>query len=258
MPPSLDEIQRLARQAGEILRSGYGQIHTVRHKGATDLVTEIDQQSEDLIIQTIRQSYPSDQIVTEESGNLVGDLDQCWYIDPLDGTINFAHDVPIFCVSLAYAHQNQVILGVVYDPLRDECFSAERGRGAWLNGDPIHVSDTPDLLHSLMATGFPYDRWDSPLNNLEFFNRFSRRTQGVRRLGSAAIDLCYVACGRLDGFWEVSLNAWDIAAGALIVQEAGGVVSQLFGSPHSLVSPVSILTANPAIYPLMLSVLKIP
>lgn len=258
MPPSLDEIQNLARQAGEILRKGYGQLHTVRHKGATDLVTEIDQQSEDLIIQAIRQKYPSDQIVTEESGNLKGDLDHCWYIDPLDGTINFAHDLPIFCVSLAYAHQNQVVLGVVYDPLRDECFYAERGKGAWLNGAPVHVSDTPDLLHSLMATGFPYDKWDSPLNNLEFFNRFSRRTQGVRRLGSAAIDLCYVACGRLDGFWEVSLKAWDIAAGALIVEEAGGVVSQLFGAPHSLVSPVSILTANPAIYPQMLSLLQVP
>ncbi len=258
MPPTLDELQILARQAGEILRSGFGQEHTIQHKGATDLVTEIDQRSESLIIQTIRQNYPSHAILTEESGDLEGDLDHCWYIDPLDGTINYAHSVPIFCVSLAYASHNEVILGVIYDPMHDECFYAERGKGAWLNGKPIHVSDTPDLIHCLLATGFPYDKWDSPLNNLDYFNRFSRMTQGVRRLGSAALDLSYVASGRLDGFWEVSLKAWDIAAGALIVKEAGGVVSKLFGSPHSLVAPVSILSANPSVYPLMLSLLKAP
>src|SRR5450759_1258376 len=258
MPPSLDELQTLARQAGEILRGGYGLEHTIQHKGITDLVTEIDHLSEDLIIHTIRQSYPSHRIVTEESGNLQGDTDHCWYIDPLDGTLNYAHGLQLFCVSMAYAEQQEVVLGVVYDPMQDECFSAERGRGAWLNGRPIHVSTTPDLIHSLLATGFPYDQWDSPLNNLEFFNRFSRRTQGVRRLGSAALDLCYVASGRVDGFWEISLKVWDIAAGSLIVQEAGGVVSQLFGTPHSLAPPISILAANPVIYTLMQDVIRIP
>jgi len=258
MPPSLDELQALARHAGEILRGGYGQEHTIRHKGVTDLVTEIDQHSEDLIIQAIRQTYPDHRIVTEESGSLNGDKDHCWYIDPLDGTLNYAHGLPLFCVSLAFTEQQETVLGVVYDPMKDECFCAERGRGAWLNGQPIHVSDTPDLIHSLLATGFPYDQWESPFNNLEFFNRFSRRTQGVRRLGSAALDLCYVASGRLDGFWEISLQAWDIAAGGLIVQEAGGVVSQLFGQPHRLSPPVSILAANPTIYPFMLDIIRLP
>jgi myo-inositol-1(or 4)-monophosphatase len=258
MPPSLNEIQNLARSAGKILRDGYGLEHTIQHKGLTDLVTEIDHRSEDLIIQTIRQSYPGDHIVTEESGILPGNIDHAWFIDPLDGTLNYAHSLPLFCVSLAYAEAQEVVLGVVYDPMRDECFSAERGKGAWLNGQPIQVSTTADLIHSLLATGFPYDQWEGPLNNLDFFNRFSLRTQGVRRLGSAALDLCYVASGRLEGFWEVSLKAWDIAAGSLIVQEAGGVVSQLFGAPHSLVPPNSIMAANPVIYPLMLDVIRIP
>ena len=258
MPPSLAELQTLARQAGDILRSGYGQEHTIQQKGVTDLVTEVDHRSEALIIRTIRQAYPDHRILTEESGDLQGDADHCWYTDPLDGTLNYAHSLPLFCVSLAYAEGQQAVLGAVYDPMRDEMFSAEKGKGAWLNGQPIHVSATPDLIHSLLATGFPYDLWKSPLNNLEFFNHFTQRTQGVRRLGSAALDLCYVASGRLDGFWEIRLNAWDIAAGGLIVQEAGGVVSQLFGQPHHLTPPVSVLAANPAIYPLMLDVLRLP
>jgi myo-inositol-1(or 4)-monophosphatase len=258
MPPSLIELQTLARQAGKILSEGYGQEHTIQHKGATDLVTEIDHRSEDLIMEAIRKNYPSHSIVTEESGSLNGDPDHCWYIDPLDGTLNYAHGLPLFCVSLAYAYQKEVVLGVVYDPMRDECFSAERGKGAWLNGRPIHVSAISDLIHSLLATGFPYDQWDHPLNNLELFNRFSRRTQGVRRLGSAALDLCYVASGRLDGFWEISLKSWDIAAGGLLVQEAGGVVSQIFGEPHSLDTPVSVLAANPSLYPLMSNIIRLP
>jgi myo-inositol-1(or 4)-monophosphatase len=256
MQPTLDDLKEIANQAGEVLRNGYGKRHQIRHKGVIDLVTEADHNSEDLIVQAIRQRFPSHRIVTEESGTLVGDGNLCWHIDPLDGTVNYAHDIPLFAVSIAFAVKNQVQLGVVYDPLRNECFAAEKGRGAWLNGRPIHVSDSVDLEHSLMVTGFPYDMWHTPLNNLDFFNFFSLHTQGVRRFGSAAMDLAYIACGRLDGFWELTINTWDIAAGTLLVQEAGGIASRLDGSPDFMVPPCNILASNPQIHPILVDIFQ--
>jgi myo-inositol-1(or 4)-monophosphatase len=256
MPPTLEELQDLARQAGAILRAGYGKAHQIGHKGVTDLVTEMDHRAEDAIIAAIRRRYPQHSLVTEESGSLAGDAENCWYVDPLDGTVNYAHHIPIFCVSLAYASHNSVLLGVIYDPMREELFSAERGKGATLNGEPIHVSDSETLIDSLLVTGFPYDLWKTPRNNLDHFSAFSQRSQGVRRLGSAALDLAYIAAGRFDGYWEISLKSWDVAAGMLIAREAGATATRLNGDPNFLTPPVSVLAANPNIYPTMLAALK--
>ncbi|MFH2038799.1 MAG: inositol monophosphatase family protein, partial [Chloroflexota bacterium] len=203
--PTLIDLEILARQAGEILRGGYAKKHQVDHKGIIDLVTEIDHQSEDLILNGIRARFPGHAILAEESGRSEGFKDQIWFVDPLDGTVNYAHNIPLFCVSIAYAHNGLTRQGVVYDPMRDECFSAERGRGARLNGTPLHASTVTELVQGLLVTGFPYDTWDTSDDNFENITRFAKMTQGVRRLGSAALDLAYVAAGRFDGYWEISL-----------------------------------------------------
>jgi myo-inositol-1(or 4)-monophosphatase len=256
MPPILSDLETLARQAGEILRAGYGGSQQITHKGAIDLVTEIDHQSEDFIVGQIRRLFPEDAIVTEESGALSGNACCKWYIDPLDGTVNYAHGVPVFAVSIAYAQDGIVQLGVIYDPMLDECFSAERGKGAWRNDLPIHVSPANELDQSLLVTGFPYDIRTNPENNLEHYKAFSLRSQGVRRFGSAALDLCYVASGRLDGYWEIRLSSWDIAAGALIAQEAGAIVTDVIGQPSHLDPPCSVVAANPHIHAQMMQVLR--
>jgi myo-inositol-1(or 4)-monophosphatase len=255
MEPTIDELKTWARQAGKILCDLYGKRHQIHHKGLVDLVTEADHQSEEYLLSKIRQCYPSHTIITEESGHLEGQDDFCWFIDPLDGTINYAHDLPFFAVSLGYAEHGQMKTGVVYNPMSEECFSAERGKGAWLNDEPIHVSEITDLIQSLLATGFPYDTHSAIHTNLENFNRLTRRSQGVRRFGSAALDLGYVAAGRLDGYWEIKLGPWDLAAGVLIVEEAGGVVTSLEGDPNYMKSPYSVLAANPALHPLLLAAL---
>ena len=256
MHPTLEIVQLLAKESGAILRAGYGQKHQVDHKGLVDLVTEMDRKSENYLIEQIQSRYPDHQIISEESGHLNGDHNHGWYIDPLDGTVNYAHGIPIFSVSIAYLVNQTVQIGAVYDPMRDELFSAERGEGAFLNGEPLHVSSAQKMIDSLLVTGFPYDLWSSKVNNLEYFSRFSRQSQGVRRLGSAALDLCYVAAGRFDGYWEIKLSPWDIAAGTLIAQEAGALVTDMNGSPDFLRPPYSIVTANQDILPLMLAVLK--
>lgn len=262
MRPTLPEVESLARQAGEILhasfnqRPGYGHHLEVDYKSLIDPVTEVDRRSEAYLLGEIRSRYPDHRIMTEESGKIAGEDCCIWYIDPLDGTVNFTHGVPIFCVSVAFAQNNRVEIGAIYDPVRDECFSAERGRGAWLNGKPISVSRTQDLDHSLLVTGFPYDIRTNPVNNLDNYARFALRSQGVRRLGSAALDLCYVAAGRLDGYWETVLFAYDMAAGALIAEEAGAVVTDLYGRANYLAPPQSVLAANAAIHSQMLAVLQ--
>ena len=256
MIPKLSDLELLARQAGDILRTGYGRQHQIDRKGLIDLVTEVDRQSEAFLLGELRQRFPGYRILAEESGSQAGDNCCIWYIDPLDGTVNYAHAVPFFSVSLALQVDGALRLGVVYDPLRDECFSAEQGQGARLNGQPIHVSDSQDLLHSLLVTGFPYDIRENPNNNLDNYARFSLLTQGVRRLGSAALDLAYVACGRLDGYWELRLNPWDVAAGGLIAREAGATVTNYQGELDFISAPQSILAANPHIHPLMLAALN--
>ncbi|MDH5506638.1 MAG: inositol monophosphatase [Anaerolineae bacterium] len=254
--PTLPDLESLARRAGEILRAGYGQLHNIDHKGVIDLVTEIDQKAEAFLLNEISLNFPGHHLIAEESGGVTGDAAQIWYIDPLDGTVNYAHNIPIFSISLAFAQDGHTKLGVVYEPMRDECFSAEHGRGAWLNGKPISVSATAQLADSLLVTGFPYDTWENPINNLDNFAKFAVCTRGVRRLGSAALDLCYVAAGRFDGYWEVRLEAWDVAAGALIVREAGGMVTNLQGGPDVISPPQSVLAANPTLHPLMMAVLE--
>ncbi len=255
MQPDIQDLIDWARQAGEILRAGYEQHHKVEYKGLTNPVTEIDKRSEDLLIARIQARFPDHTIITEESGRIEGTNQHCWYIDPLDGTVNYAHGLPMFVVSLAYAEHGQVQLGVVYDPMRDECYSAARGQGARLNGRPIHVSTAHEMITSLLVTGFRYDL-DHVAGDLDAFVRLSYRSQGVRRMGSAALDMAYVAAGRLDAFWQFSLESWDIAAASLLIEEAGGVVTAADGEPEFLGPPVSVLCANPALHAQVLKALK--
>lgn len=256
MEPTLNEIIQWAKEAGQILRSGYGQIHQVTNKSSIDLVTEIDQQSEDFLTERILQKYPQHTIMGEENGILNGHTaDLIWYIDPLDGTSNYVHGLPIFSVSIAFSRDGKIELGVVYDPILDECFSAERGGGAFLNGQPIHTAPTEELLQAMLVTGFPYDVHQSRTNIAEFTN-FVLRAQAIRRLGSAALDICYVANGRLDGYWEFKLKPWDIAAGILILEEAGGVVSQMDGTGLRLTPSLNLVAANPVLHSKMVEVLE--
>jgi len=255
MKPTLMDIEALAFGAGKILRDGYGQKIKINSKGVIDLVTEIDEKSEDYLIGAIQSRFPTHRVITEERGIIQGDEDQVWYIDPLDGTVNYAHGVPIFSVSIAFAENNELVLGGIYDPMQDEYFYAERGVGAWLNGKPLEVSNIFEVNHSLLVTGFPYDVRTNPNNNLDHYANFALRSRGVRRLGSAAIDLGYVAAGRFDGFWEVSIHPWDIAAGSLIVQEAGGLVTDVNGGAEFLSPVPSILATNSHIHQEMLKIL---
>lgn len=261
--PTLTDLERLARQAGQILRAGYQQEHQIDYKGVIDLVTEIDRQSEDYLLGEIRKDFPDHHILAEESGGTRGSENQ-WYIDPLDGTVNYAHNIPIFSVSIAYASNGTtstslsagLSLAAVYDPMRDEMFSAERGKGAHLNGRPLRVSGADELQKSLLVTGFPYDAWNSKFDNFDNFVRFAKLSQGVRRLGSAALDLCYVAAGRFDGFWELALKPWDVAAGGLICEEAGARVTNVFGEADYISPPQSVIATTPGIHARMLEELK--
>jgi myo-inositol-1(or 4)-monophosphatase len=260
--PSLSEIESLARGAGEILRQGFSlrpgieNKVQVKYKSEIDPVTEMDQLSEAYLVERIRQRYPDHSINTEESGQLKGDVCCTWYLDPIDGTVNYAHGIPLFGVSIAYAEGGVPLVGAVYNPIAEEFYTAERGRGAWLNGLPLRVGSASTLIQSLLVTGFPYDIKTNPRNNLALYSRLSLASQGVRRLGTAAIDLCYVAAGRVDGFWEMSIMAYDVAAGGLIAEEAGAVVTNVYGRPAYLTPPCSILAANPAIHAQLLEVIQ--
>lgn len=256
MQPTLSYIETLARGAGEILRAGYNKEHQVGYKGVIDLVTEVDHQSEAYLLGEVRRDFPAHHIFSEESGIIQGNEDDIWYIDPLDGTVNYAHHVPIFCVSIGYAHRGELTLGAVYDPLRDELYLAERGQGAFLNGKPLRASVTTELQKSLLVTGFPYDTWNTKQDNFANFVKLGKLTQGVRRLGSAALDLCYVAAGRFDGFWELALKPWDVAAGGLVCQEAGATVTNMLGQTDFISAPQSILATAPGIHAAMLAELN--
>jgi myo-inositol-1(or 4)-monophosphatase len=254
--PLLADLERFARQAGRILSDGYEKDHKVDFKGTIDLVTEVDHASEEFLINEINLFFPGHSFLAEESGASDGQTEHLWIIDPLDGTVNYAHGVPVFCVSIAYSYRGQVLLGAVYDPLRDELFTAERGKGAWLNGRPLKASNTNELIKSLLVTGFAYDIGQATQTNLENFVKFSTISQGVRRLGSAALDLCYIAAGRFDGYWELSIKPWDIAAGGLIAEEAGAVVTKADGDPAYLRPPQSVLAATPLLHRKILEHLK--
>jgi len=238
----LPAMSAIAREAGALLMQYFQKGLKIEYKGDADLVTAADRASEALIRERVSKQFPSHDVLGEEQGLNDQGGDYRWYVDPLDGTTNFAHGYPVFCVSMALEHRALErqsgtaatrIAGVVYDPTRDELFSAEEGRGAHLNGLPIHVSKATQLKECLLATGFPsHKRHKSP--NIHFYHQITLRTHGVRRAGSAALDLCNVASGRFDGFWEFNLNPWDTAAGVLIVEEAGGKVSRFDGSPFEL------------------------
>jgi len=226
-------MQAIAREAGSLLMEYFRQQLRIEYKGDADLVTVADRQSEALILERIRQQFPGHDVIGEEGGRIDSGGEYKWYVDPLDGTTNFAHGFPVFCVSLAVEHQGQRVAAVVYDPTRDEMFTAQLGNGAQLNGERIHVSTTSRLAESLVGTGFPsHKRHKNP--NIFFYHQITLRTHGVRRAGSAALDLCSVACGRFDGFWEFNLNPWDTAAGVLIVEEAGGKVTDFAGGPFQI------------------------
>ncbi|MDT7603624.1 MAG: monophosphatase, partial [Acidobacteriota bacterium] len=248
-----------ARDAGRVLAERFGRALEVSNKGDIDLVTEADLAAERLIVERIGSYHPRHAILAEESGDTSRDGEPSefkWIVDPLDGTTNYAHGYPCFCVSIALEQAGEIILGVVYDPTRDEAFAAERGEGATLNGRRIRVSDVEDLNRAMLCTGFPYDVRERGAFARHFSN-FIMHAQAVRRDGSAALDLAYVACGRFDGFWEEGLRAWDVAAGRLLVEEAGGRVSRYDGSPFSIYAP-PILASNGLIHDAMMRVLQLP
>lgn len=245
-----------AREAGQILLEKFGRKINISLKGDINLVTEADLASEKLIIERIKSYYPKHSILAEESGNAVvhGDSVWKWIIDPLDGTTNFAHGYPCFCVTLALEHNGRIVIGVTFDPTRNELFAAERGQGATLNNKPIRVSETEKLGDALLVTGFPYN-FKQKENFAKSLTNFLLQSRGVRRDGSAAIDMAYVACGRFDGFWEEGLNPWDVAAGVLMIEEAGGRISYYDGSPFSVYHP-PICASNGLIHDEMLQILR--
>lgn len=246
-----------AREAGHLLLEKFDRGVAIQKKGDINLVTEADLASEALIINRINSYYPKHAILAEESGEAVvtgGDATFKWIIDPLDGTTNYAHGYPCWCVTIALEHNGEIVAGVSYDPTRDELFAAERGRGATLNNKPIRVSSCEKLSDALLVTGFPYDIKHRP-DFSRHLNEMLLATRGVRRDGSAAIDLAYVACGRFEGFWEEGLNPWDVAAGVLLIEEAGGQVSYYDGSRHDIYKP-PIAASNGLIHSQMLAVLS--
>ncbi len=245
----LSDTIAIARAAGAVLRDGFGKVTQISEKSsAGDWVTEYDLAAEKVILGELATRFPTHRIVSEESGTHEASSRYSWYIDPLDGTNNFAHAIPHFCVSLALFEDGQPLVGVVYDPMRDECFTAEIGRGAFLvQGDqqtPLHVSTTARLDHAILATGFPYDKHVSDVDNMRQLNAFIKRVQGVRRMGSAALDLAYVAAGRFDGYWEFKLNSWDVAAGVVLVLAAGGTVTSMDGVPFAIAARNDLAVSN--------------
>lgn len=246
-----------AREAGKFLKYSVGKVKSVEMKQGEErnLVSEIDKASEAKIISIIKRHYPNHSILAEESGGS-GSSDYRWVIDPLDGTTNFLHGLPLFCVTIGLEYKGEIIAGVVYDPNLDEMFTAEKGSGAYLNGKRMRVSKSAELINSLLVTGFPYDIAGNPDHAVEHFVNFLMRGQGIRRLGSAALDLSYVAAGRFDGFWEVNLNPWDMAAGILFVREAGGMVTD-FGGKQSDIYTKQALASNGVIHSAMLDVLRL-
>src|SRR5271165_203890 len=246
----LEAAVEIAREAGAILREELAKPPDIAYKGEFDLVTQADRRSEKLIVEKLQNYFPEHSVAAEEGTGKDRDSEYRWHVDPLDGTTNFAHGYPFFCVSMALARNNELLLGVIYNPIFEELFVAARGEGAMFNGKPIRCSKIANLKKSLLCTGFPnHKRMANP--NIHYYWDFTLRSHGVRRDGSAALDLAYVAAGRFDGFWEFGLKPWDTAAGVILVQEAGGTISDLDGNPYEL-GGASILATNGAIHSEML------
>jgi myo-inositol-1(or 4)-monophosphatase len=269
----MEQFKKIAIQAalkgGEILTEHRGKVKNIGYKDEVNLVTEVDKISEETILQIIKKNFPDHAILTEESEEFIPESKKSkstyrWIIDPLDGTTNYAHGLPVYCVSIALEEDGKVILGVVYNPNLDELFVAEKGKGAFLSKgsfntedrQEISVSQTTELSQSLLATGFPYDIRKSKIDNLDHFANFYKKAQAVRRGGSAALDLCYLAMGRVDGFWELKLSPWDMAAGKLMVEEAGGKVTGFLGGPFNI-HLKEILASNGRIHQQMMEVLRL-
>jgi myo-inositol-1(or 4)-monophosphatase len=255
MQEFLTVAREAALRAGRLLRENLNGTREISYKGEINLVTEMDRRSERAVVETLLAAFPGHGVMAEEETRIENGSGFVWIIDPLDGTTNYAHGYPNFAVSIGLERSGEIALGVVYDPVRDELFSALKGGGAYLNDKPIHVSNADTLIQSLLATGFPYDRVVSKENNLNYFNALLMASQEVRRSGSASLDLCSVAAGRLDGYWELKLQPWDVAAGSLIVREAGGVVSDFSGVSFSVYDK-EILSSNGRIHKQMLEVLQ--
>ncbi|MFH0779132.1 MAG: inositol monophosphatase family protein [Candidatus Eisenbacteria bacterium] len=251
-----DAAVAAARLAGRILKSRASSRKKITYKGKVNLVTEVDRLSEAAIVGYLRKKFPDHSFLAEEGSGDTSLSEFAWIVDPLDGTTNYAHGYPAYSVSIGLYHEGEVRLGVVYNPNLDELFTSVRGRGARLNGKRIRVSTTRSLSRSLLATGFPYDIRESKNNNIAHFSNFAVRAQAVRRAGSAALDLCYVACGRFDGFWELKLRPWDVAAGSLMVTEAGGKVSDFRGSTADIFGK-EMLASNGRIHREMVETLRI-
>jgi myo-inositol-1(or 4)-monophosphatase len=252
----IDDIIQISREAGELIRNGFGKTHSIEFKtNELNLVTETDKASEKLITNFIRKKYPSHGILAEEGSEANKSAEYLWVIDPLDGTTNFAHGLPIFSVSIGLQKNGETIAGVVYDVMRDVVFSAEKDNGGFENGKRINVNKNANLGHGMLVTGFPYDIRENPDKAFERFIAFLKHARGIRRLGSAAIDFCYVANGVFDGFWEVSLHPWDLCAGKLIVEEAGGIVTDFDSNPIDIYTK-RILATNGLVHQKMIDVMK--
>ncbi|MFQ6081752.1 MAG: inositol monophosphatase family protein [Candidatus Aminicenantia bacterium] len=248
--------KKVVKEAGKILKENLSREMKVEYKGEVNLVTSQDKLSQEIIYQKLSSLFLEHDFLAEEELEKIKGSEFRWIIDPLDGTTNYAHRFPIFCVSIALEYRGKVILGTIYNPMLDELFWAVKGEGAFLNNKPIKVSSTQELDKSLLATGFPYDLRESEENNINHFNNFLVRTQAIRRCGSAALDLCYVACGRFDGFWELKLFPWDLAAGILIVEEAGGRISD-FRDKEVNIYAKEIVASNGLIHQQMIEVLDL-
>jgi len=250
----LNTAVELALHAGQLIKRMAKQSHTITFKGAVDLVTEADVASEALVIAGIKERFPDHGILAEEKGIEQGESEYLWIIDPLDGTTNYAHGFPVYGVSIALEYRGEITVGVVYEPNLDELFTAEKGKGAFLNGAPIRVSETRELDRSLLATGFPYNFRTDPDRIIKPFTGFSLNAQGIRRAGAATIDLISLACGRFDGFWEFGLKPWDMAAGGLIAAEAGARITRMEGRSYDIRVP-EIVASNGFIHDQMLAVI---
>lgn len=243
-------------KAGEVIKENFHNEKLIDYKGRINLVTNVDREAEKVVLDTIKKYYPEHNILTEETEHKQNpDQEYCWVIDPLDGTTNYVHGFPFVCVSIALQKNNESIVGVVYNPILDELFHAEKGKGSFRNSEPISVSDNADFSKSLLATGFPYDMLDDERNNIQYFSKLIKKCRGIRRPGAAAIDICYVACGIFDGYWELELYPWDTAAGIIILEEAGGKVSKFDGSEFSIFDK-EIVATNGHIHEELLKVLR--
>jgi myo-inositol-1(or 4)-monophosphatase len=252
----IKDIIDIAKEAGEIIRNGFGKTLDIEYKtGESNLVTNIDKASEKHIIQSIQRKYKSHSILGEEGTNIRNDSEYLWVIDPLDGTTNFAHRLPIFSVSIGVLKNNALYAGVVYDVMNDIVYSAVKGEGSYANGEKLHVNSNEIVGHSVLVTGFPYNISENPDRALEKFSEMVKKTRAVRRLGSAAIDLCFVAKGVFDAFWEVYLHPWDMAAGMLILEEAGGKITDFSGKPTNIYTH-QLLASNNVIHEKILDILQ--